>query len=778
MLLYALSFLAGIMLVQQLAELPELSVLLSLLVISFSATILLKIFGKRLRLFKLMLVFLLIIAGAAWVSLHGSDYLQHKLPENLAAQEFFVEGLVKGVPVSDGFVTRFVLDVGKFEFEDNKRSLPERLRLSWYYGPEINAGERWRMRVKLKPPHGFFNPGGFDYEGWLYEKGVHATGYIRKSEENRKIADASVFSVDALRQKVSSNIQSHLKDAELSGLITALAVGDRSPIDNRHWDTLIRTGTNHLMAISGLHIGLAAAFGYWLVRRMVPVAWMKQAPAQQWGMLAGLAVALIYALLAGLSIPTQRALIMLSCFVSMLIFRRNTSSINILAVALAGVLLWDPVSVLSAGFWFSFLAVAVILYVFSGRLATDFGWRVRIQQWGWMQFSIALALFPLSIFLFQQTSLVSPLANLILVPYVSFLVVPLVLLALLLLPVSTLLSGYLFSAANALLDLIWPVIEALSMHPWAYWVQAAPQWPLVLLALIGVALLLAPRGIPARWLGAIMLLPVVLNTAEKPAVGDFEATLLDVGQGLSIVVRTQNHALVFDAGNRFGSRLDAGKSVVIPYLRNSSIKQLNRLVVSHGDADHIGGAQAIIDAYPEVEVIGQDIEEISAKNKRACLRGERWRWDGVDFEFLHPEDQSYSQRNNHACVLKVTASGGKLLITSDIETEVERELTKTYGSRLRADVLVVPHHGSKTSSTQLFIDAVKPQIALLPVGYRNRYKHPKAEVVARYRAAGASVYHSDHEGAMKVIFDAEEGVIVEDGHRKSNRKYWNHLIAE
>ena len=363
-------------------------------------------------------------------------------------------------------------------------------------------------------------------------------------------------------------------------------------------------------------------------------------------------------------------------------------------------------------------------------------------------------------------------------PYVSFLVVPRVLLALLLMPVSTLLSGYLFSAANALLDLIWPVIEALSMHPWAYWVQAAPQWPVVLLALVGVALLLAPRGIPARWLGAIMLLPVVLNSAEKPAVGNFEATLLDVGQGLSMVVRTQNHSLVFDAGNRFGSRLDAGKSVVIPYLRNSSIKQLNRLVVSHGDADHIGGAQAIIDAYPEVEVIGQDIEEISAKNKRACLRGERWRWDGVDFEFLHPEDQSDSQRNNPAWVLKETASGGQLLITSDIEAEVERELTNIYGSRLRADVLVVPHHGSKTSSTQLFIDAVKPQIALLPVGYRNRYKHPKAEVVTRYRAAGSSVYHSDHEGAMKVIFDAEEGVIVEDGHRKSNRKYWNHLIAE
>ena len=778
MLLNALSFLAGIMLVQQMSALPALSLLLPILAIAFIILLLIKAFDTKPVVSRLMLWLVLMLVGASWVSWHGLDYLNHKLPETLAGQEFYVEGVVRDIPVVDDHVQRFMLDVSEIELEDKAIVLPERLRLSWYYGPTVNAGERWRLLVRLKPPHGFFNPGGFDYEGWLYQKNIHATGYIRKSEDNKKLADASVFSLDALRQRISADIQQILKHEEHAGLITALAVGDRSPINNQHWDTLIRTGTNHLMAISGLHIGLAAAFGFWIVRRLVPVTVMKFVPAQHLGVIGGLAVAVIYALLAGLSIPTQRALLMLICFIGVLLLKCHFRPINAMAMALMAVLLWDPVSVLSPGFWFSFLAVSVIYYVFSGRLSNGSGWRVRIRQWGWMQFSIALALLPFSLLLFQQASLVSPLANLILVPYVSFLVVPLVLLALLLMPLSSFLSEYLFIAANELLSLIWPVIEALSLHPWAYWVKAAPEWPVLMLALAGVALLLAPRGVPARWLGGVMLLPIILNTAEKPAVGEFEAVMLDVGQGLSVVVRTRNHVLVFDAGNKFGSRLDAGKAVVIPFLRHWSVDRLDKLVISHGDADHIGGAQAIVAAYPDVEVIGQDIESIMVHNKRACLRGERWRWDGVEFEFLHPQDMVYSRRNNHACVLKVSSGGGRLLITSDIEKEVEREFVETYGSGLQAQVLVVPHHGSKTSSSQAFVDLVKPKIALIPSGYRNRYHHPKAEVVERYRDIGASIYLSGHVGAVKLLFSAKKIPQITDEYRKSHRKYWNHVIAD
>lgn len=773
----ALSFLAGIMFVQQLAELPNTSILIASFIIALLLLVL-RHFYNDLKLSGLFDSLIFMLLGACWLSFHASDYLEHRLAEKLAGQDFYVEGVIRDIPTSHDRVQRFMLDVNHFEVADERVDLPERLRLSWYYGPQVKAGEHWRLLVRLKPPHGFMNPGGFDYEGWLYHKNIHATGYIRKSEDNRKLADASVLSLDALRQRISADIQSILKDEEQVGLITALAVGDRSPINDEDWDTLIRTGTNHLMAISGLHIGLAAAFGFWVVRRLVPVVVMKHIPAQHIGIVGGLAIALVYALLAGMSIPTQRALLMLSCFVVMLLLKRTSSAINVMATALFAILLWDPVSVLSAGFWFSFLAVSVIFYVFSGRLSNAQGWRVRIRQWGWMQFSIALALFPFSLLLFQQTSLISPLANLILVPYVSFLVVPLVLLALLLMPLSSLLSEYLLIAANELLALIWPLIEALSMHPWAYWVKAAPDWPVLLLALAGVALLLAPRGFPVRWLGGVMLLPIILNTSDRPATGNFEMTILDVGQGLSVAVRTSDHVLVFDAGNKFGSRLDAGKAVVIPFLRQWSVNRLDKLVISHGDADHIGGAQAIVNVYPEVEVIGQDIESIVAKNKDTCLRGDQWQWDGVDFEFLHPDDQTYSRRNNRGCVLKVSAGAKHLLITADIEYAVERQLIKIYGHELQSQVLVVPHHGSKTSSRQAFIDAVDPDIALLPVGYRNRYHHPKTDVVNRYRESGAATYHVGHLGAVTVLFDAQKGIKLVDEYRKSSRKYWNHIIAE
>ncbi len=776
MLFKALSFLAGIMFITRLADLPSVSILIAALTMLVSLIILRHFYSDN-KFHYLIDFFIFTILGACWISLSAIDYLDHKLPERLAGEDIYVEGVIRDIPKSDGQVQRFIFDISHFEIDD-KTILPRRLRLSWYYGPEVKAGEQWRLLVRLKPPHGFMNPGGFDYEAWLYQKGIHATGYIRKNGENRKIAEAGDLSLDALRQAISLKIQSLLDNGEHTGLITALAVGDRNPINDKHWNTLIRTGTNHLMAISGLHIGLAAAFGFWVVRRLVPASLMKHFAAQQIAMLAGLCVAVVYALLAGLSIPTQRALIMLFCFVGMLLLRRNFKASNAMATALFAILLLKPVSVLSAGFWFSFLAVAVIYYVFSGLLNNERSWPERIKQWSWLQFSIALALFPFALLLFQQTSLISPLANLILVPYVSFLVVPLVLLALLFMPVSSMASDYLLLAANELLSLIWPLLEALSLHPWAYWQKAAPDWPALLLAIVGVTLLLAPRGFSARWLGGLMLLPIILNAADKPAIGDFEMALLDVGQGLSVALRTRNHTLVFDTGNRFGSRLDAGKAVVIPFLRQWSVTQLDKLIISHGDADHIGGAQAVVDIYPNVEVIGQDIDPIIAKNKQNCIRGERWLWDGVEFEFLHPDKRIYSRRNNHACVLKVSAAAGRLLITADIEKKVELDLVDNFADKLQAEVLVVAHHGSKTSSRLAFVNAVQPNIALIPAGYRNRYRHPKAEVIARYKSAGASVHHSGHSGALSILFNAQAGSLKVEQYRKKHRKYWNHIIID
>lgn len=771
MLLSALSFLLGISFVQQWAELPDSAASYALAAALF--IILLWWWFYRIRSYRWLFQSCgFVLAGLLWAILQGQDYLDHRLPEELAGKDIYVEGVIKEIPVSQDMVQRFILKVQKFE-AGSPLSSPEKLRLSWYYGEKVNAGEHWRFLVRLKPPHGFLNPGGFDYEGWLYQHRIHATGYIRKSQENRRLETAGMFSLDALRQKLSAHIQSVLVDKPHAGLITALAVGDRSPISKTHWDELIKTGTNHLMAISGLHIGLAAAFGFWLVRRLTPVRVMQRVSAQQLAISAGLLVAVIYALLAGLSIPTQRALLMLFCFAGAWLLKRNFRALDALATALLAILIWDPVSILSAGFWFSFLAVFVIFYVFSGRLQANSWWK----QWGWMQFSIALGLFPVSLLLFQQTSLVSPLANLVMVPYVSFLVVPLVLLALLVLPLSTALSNLLLIAANYCLEIIWPFLARLSESQFSYWVHSASGLTEVLLALLGVLLLLAPRGIPARWLSVVFVLPILTNSAEKPLADSYELTLLDVGQGLAAVVRTMNHVLVFDTGNKMGKQLDAGKAVVVPYLRQLSVDHIDRLIISHGDSDHIGGAESVISSVTIGELTGQDIENLGHPNKKPCTQGERWLWDGIDFEFLHPGKSTYKRSNNRSCILKVSGPGGSLLLTGDVEKKVENRLLAERKKVIQADVLVVPHHGSKTSSTKRFIKAVEPKIVLFPVGYRNRYRLPNKDIVARYSESGANLYSSGHSGAIRILFDSESGVSITDEYRKSHGKYWNHEIS-
>jgi len=777
MFLSALSFLFGICYVQQRAQLPGPS-FFALLLLCCAGTWVLRKTPYRRLFHGLIMVF----AGVIWASLQAQTYLDLRLPENLAGRNVLVEGYVQGIPVESGGVTRFEFKVQTFRPENTQEVVsayaPKTIRLSWYYGKSVNAGERWRFLVRLKPPHGFYNPGGFDYEGWLYQRRLHATGYVRKSAENARLEVASSFSLDNIRQQLSQNIQNTLADKPHGGLITALAVGDRAAMTDQQWDVLIRTGTNHLMAISGLHIGLAALFGYWVVRRLVPVRVIKVVPAQHLAIAAGLVLGLVYALLAGLSIPTQRALIMLVSIGGALLVRRHFRPVDALALALLAVLLWDPVSVLAPGFWFSFLAVVAIFYGFAG----DAGQRPKWKQWGWIQLVIALALFPLSLFLFQQTSLVAPLANLILVPYVSFLVVPLVLLGLLIGGVSEAVASGLFSAAEFLMSLIWPFLQMLSQWPYASWKHAAPGLFEVFLALGGVLLLLMPRRImprlgyemAARGLGVLLILPIVLGEAETPVQGAFELTMLDVGQGLAVVVRTQNHVLVYDTGAKFSARLDAGESVVVPYLRQASVRHLDKLIISHGDNDHIGGAESVLAAYPAAKLVGQDIDDLVAADKTPCRQGDRWHWDGVDFEILHPDEVSYRRRNNHSCVLRISGQAGAVLLTGDMEKKIERKLMATQPQQIRARVLLVPHHGSKTSSSLAFIQAVQPEIALFPVGYRSRYRHPNKAVVDRYTQAGVKVRYSGVAGAIKIGFHPERGIELFEGYRQTHGKYWQH----
>jgi len=760
--LLAVAFLLGVLSLQAFPQLPAIEWLLLLPPVLLGVALL--------RRSWLLQAGLVLLAGGLWALLAAQAYALQRLPEALAGQSLWVEGTISSIPLSSPRIQRFELTVQRFEAPPGQPLAhpPGKLRLSWYSAPlTVRAGEGWRLLVKLKPPHGTMNPGGFDYEKWLFQQGIHATGYVRDAADNRCISAADAFSVAALRQRLVDLLLQ--QDSAFRGIWAALAVGHRAAIEPAQWDTLVRTGTNHLMAISGLHIGLVAGLVFWLARRLLPAWLLRRYSADQLAALLALLCALAYGALAGFAIPTRRALIMLLVVLGAVLAKRPLRPVNSLAMALWLVLLLDPLAVLSAGFWFSFLAVAAIAWGLSGRLGRE----PLLLQWGRLQWVIALMLLPLSLLLFQQASLVAPLANLILVPWVSFLVVPPVLLSVLVIGLFPPLAQGLLQLADASLSLVWPLIRYLGELPLASWQQASASLPLLLLAMLGVLILLAPRGLPRRWLGLLLLLPALLASAEKPARGAFSMTLLDVGQGLAVFVQTRHHQLLFDTGARFSEQFNMGERVVLPFLRSQGVWRLDTLLVSHGDNDHKGGAASILQHLPVGELLGQDIADLPLARKRDCAAGQHWQWDGVDFDILHP-DGDYRQRNNHACVLRVSNPGHALLIAADIEAKVESRLLHSRPGALRADVLVVPHHGSKTSSTGAWIDAVAPELALVSAGYRNRFGHPAPPVVARYRQRHIRLLNTADSGAIRIDFPVQPAPLLARAWRQQQRHYWNY----
>jgi len=765
MFLLAISFLAGILSLNLFSELPG-----NIIYVAFFVAITICYFKTVKSFSKVYFSIAIFVCGICWAQIHAASYLKHVLAEKLAGEDIAITGYISSIPLTAETVQRFIVEVEAFNAHEYTGPIPERLKLSWYYGEPVRAGETWQFIVRLKPPHGFMNPGGFDYEAWLFQNGINATGYIRESAENRKIQPAVLFDDTATRQLIAENISTILHDSAFTGFVAALAVGDRSGIDAQQWQVLINTGTNHLMAISGLHIGLAAAFGYWLCRRLLPARIMHIIPAQHAAMICAVIIALIYAMLAGFAIPTQRALLMLTCVAGASLLRRTTRPMDVLFLALMLVLLWDPASVMSAGFWFSFVAVAVIFHVLTGRMAQS-PW----LKWGWMQIVIALALFPISLFLFQQTSLVSPLANLFMVPYVSLLVVPLILLGLLMLPLSDVAAAVLFRAADYLFQFIWPLLQWLSEFPYSHWLKAQPGILMTILALLGVGIMLAPRIHYWRAAGILLLLPAITWQPQTPEPGAYELNVLDVGQGLAIVVRTHSRTLVYDTGARFSDRLNAGEAVLRPFLTHEGIEKIDLLMISHGDGDHIGGAASLLGAYPQTPLLGQGIEELSAASSNHCQAGQMWVWDGVVFTVLHPDGASYKATNNRSCVLKIEGRGGSVLIAGDIEKKVENRLLQRGREILSANILIAPHHGSKSSSTLNFVNAVSPEIVIFAAGYRNRYQFPHNEIIDRYSRRGAKMHMTGDAGAIRVVVDPWQGIADVESYRASHKKYWNHM---
>ena len=723
------------------------------------------------------------LCGFLWAALLATQRLSDELPTPWEGVDIQIVGVVANLPQPYERSLRFEFDVERVLTPH--AAVPSHIVLSWWGSPardgrqatfpQLRAGERWQVTVRLRQPHGTLNPHGFDYEALLLERNIRATGYVRPGGGNRRISSMVMrphYLVERLREVARDRIQNALGAAPYAGVLTALAIGEQRGIQPAQWQVFTRTGINHLISISGLHVtmisGLVFALAYFLWRRSVRLTlWL---PARKAATVAGFATALAYAWLAGFAVPAQRTVYMLAVVALALWTGRIASSSLVLSAALLLVLLIDPWAVLSAGFWLSFAAMALIMLVTNGRIEQPH-W---LMGWARVQWAVTLGLVPPLLALFQQVSLVSPIANAFAIPVVSLIVVPLTL-AGLVLPFDLALH-----CAHAVMAGCGYLLEWLSTLPAAVWQQHAPPAWAVAVAAAGVVWLLLPRGFPARWIGGAGFLPLFLIVPPAPEHGDLRLTTLDVGQGLAVVAQTRNHALLYDTGPAFGPQVDSGNRIIVPYLRAGGVKSLSGLVVSHGDSDHSGGALSVLQAVPVAWLASSipDSHPISAQAAAPtrCEAGQRWQWDGVDFEVLHPSAESYSRdkmrSNDRGCVIRIATAGASVLLTADIEAKSERELLGSSADKLRAQVMLVPHHGSRTSSSLEFLAQVNPDIALVAAGYRNRFGHPKEDVLDRYRALGSRIYRTDHDGALIVTIGASGEVNVQR-YRALYRRYWH-----
>ncbi|QSA99073.1 DNA internalization-related competence protein ComEC/Rec2 [Methylococcus sp. EFPC2] len=748
----ALSTVAGILAVQQLAELPPPAVIL------FTGIAVLLV-GRRSKCIACFLF------GFLWASVYGWIGLRDALPPQFEGIDLQVEGQILDLPrTRDGVV--------RFDFRLDPRAaaarVPETVRLNWYRSDVLpKAGEHWRLRVRLRRPHAYFNPGGLDYEEWLYARGIRATGYVREDPGNARLGPAdATHAVAAWRQALADRLDAGLAWSPLRGIIKALTLGVEDDIMPSQWEVLRRTGTAHLVAISGSHIGLVAAWCFVLVKKIATRFGLQRWSPPGVAAWAAFLSAFFYSALADFAIPTQRALIMIALVMGGVILHRPLRSWHTLALALLVVCLYDPMAVLAPGFWLSFGAVALIVLIVGGRLHPPRFWSAlwRINA------VAALGLSPLLLLFFQQVSLISPLANLLAVPVLGLIAIPLCLLATLFLLIFPVGGLWLLGSAEHLLQAAWKVLELMSAVPGAQWVHSSPPVWTLALALPGTVLLFLPRGLPGRWLGAVMLLPAWTVQPQGPAYGDVRLTLLDVGQGLAAVVQTARHALVFDTGARLGPDFAMGSAVIEPFLRHEGLGSIDVLVVSHGDNDHIGGADSLISRVP----VGSIYSSVPDRLPGAlpCAAGQDWDMDGVSFRMLGPLE-IFEKENDNSCVLSVRAHGRQILLTGDIEGAAESALVRRYGAGLRSGVLVAPHHGSKTSSTPEFLQRVQPRIVLIPAGYRNRYGFPHPDVLARYRKIGGTAMSTADAGAIRVDVGAKDAEDEPVSYRRAHGRYWN-----
>ena len=713
----------------------------------------------------------LLAAAFLWSSLHFLWQLDRNLAEEFDAETVLVTGVVTDLVETRRDSVRFIFKPETIQ--NYHRPLPDNIRLSWYRSnlkPE--AGEHWQLMVKLRKPRGFQNPGGFDFQRWLYVERIGATGYVKRSKENRKLADPVWWDINQYRAKIADAISKRCSECNYSGLYKALVIGFRGDIDSDQRRVLQETGTAHLIAISGLHIGLVAGLFYLLGR----LGWQLglhrlRINRIECSAIISLLAATLYATLAGFSLPTVRALVMLAVIVTALLFRRGVNLLNSIAIALSLILVFDPLAIGSASFW---LSISALLVIALGQylMQNQTSWLKRLLT---IQLLFSIMFIPLSMLLFQQASPAGFLANLIAIPLLSFVVLPLVLIASVLAIAQLSISAWLFQLVDLIMSVLFDYLDLLLESGLGVYPGSGVPVSLLLCAAIGLLLVLLPLNLKLKRPALLLILLPVIWQPEPLETKEYRVTVLDVGMGTSVIVETRKHSLIYDFGPGNDQGFSAGDWVVKPYLQYRGINNTDLMIISHVDQDHSGGFVSFVDELAPGQLLSGTTSEVQQRFKlntpiRSCHDYPAWQWDGVAFEFLSVKfAEADLSTNNRSCVLLIKGSFS-FLLSGDIEADQESRLLARVPEKLKADFLLAPHHGSLTSSTEAFVKQVSPRIVVFTIGKNNRWGFPKSEVAKRYQQQGSHIFRSDMHGAVTLTSHVE--AIDIESYREISRRLW------
>ncbi len=701
--------------------------------------------------------------------LHADGLKKSWINTEQESRAMIVTGFISDIPAYHPHLTRFDFNVKTLEGET--AGYLKKIRLSWYRAPEVQAGELWTLQVRIKHPHGNRSPGAFDREAWAARENIQATGYV-KTGEKIATSDSMVFFRSRLRSAVRHWLYQHCSEHS-AGLLSALLIGDKSGISQQQWQWLNQTGTTHLMVISGLHIGLMAAAGYWLMMMLARtgVVPLRKITLPRYAAGAGLLFALMYAFMAGFTVPVQRALVMTGLALSGPLLGIKARPLTLFLLALCVVLSIEPLAITSAGFWYSFSAVGILLFGCCGRLCMkaddDVSMGGRSKLWLRPQWLVFLMLAPMLLFNEQSVSLFSPLINLVAIPVMGLLVVPAAFLALALQPVFTSVSNGILHFLDGAFRLWDMGLAAVSSLP-VFLPEASIGLIQVVLMAAAVLILASPRGLGLRVLFPFFLLPLFFPIKDYPETGEVKVAVLDVGQGVAVVLQTRRKTLLYDTGVASRGRFNSVDGIIVPYLNRFGIDRVNRVMISHGDNDHSGGLDVIHQRYPEAEIISGSAVAGFEGAMSPCLPGMKWQWDGVAFEVLSGSRLSVTD-NERSCVLKVTAGTEKLLLTGDIGKKTESYLISQV-ENLEADYLLLPHHGSRFSGSKAFLSQVNPSQVLVSSGYRNPFGHPAAETLSRVEQLGATLFSTASSGTLSFVMGKEPETVKK--YKSESARYW------